>query len=108
MAARMQLEATEALDLRRESPATLEMYGCEPDKPSFARACLLARRMIERYPKFQFAGTVADIECDKAAGHRQGGADYTWYADNVPAGIDPKAINAQWVFKNKWHALKEV
>ena len=36
------------MDLRQESQATLDLYGCEPDKPSFARACLLARRMIER------------------------------------------------------------
>ena len=28
------------------------MYGAEPDKPSFARACLLARRMIERGVRF--------------------------------------------------------
>ncbi len=32
--------------------ATLEMYGADPDKPSFARACLLARRMIERGVRF--------------------------------------------------------
>ena len=28
------------------------MYGADPDKPSFARACLLARRMIERGVRF--------------------------------------------------------
>ena len=28
------------------------MYGCDPDKPSYARACLLARRMIERGVRF--------------------------------------------------------
>jgi len=28
------------------------MYGCDPDKPNFARACLLARRMIERGVRF--------------------------------------------------------
>jgi uncharacterized protein (DUF1501 family) len=40
------------MDLRSETPATLAMYGAEPDKPSFARACLLARRMIERGVRF--------------------------------------------------------
>jgi uncharacterized protein (DUF1501 family) len=30
----------------------MEMYGAQPDKPSFARACLLARRMIERGVRF--------------------------------------------------------
>ena len=53
MAARMQLEATEALDLRRESPATLEMYGVghEPTD-SYARRCLMARRLVERGVRF--------------------------------------------------------
>ncbi len=31
------------MKLGEESRETLELYGCEPDKPSFARACLLAR-----------------------------------------------------------------
>ena len=38
--------------MKSESKATLDMYGCEPDKPSFARACLLARRMVERGVRF--------------------------------------------------------
>ncbi|MFM7748799.1 MAG: DUF1501 domain-containing protein, partial [Opitutaceae bacterium] len=32
----------------RESKATLELYGAQPGKASFANNCLLARRMIER------------------------------------------------------------
>lgn len=52
MAARLQTSAPELMDLRRETPATLELYGCDPDKPSFARACLLARRMVERGVRF--------------------------------------------------------
>ena len=52
MAYRLQTSAPELMDLRSESKETLEMYGCEPDKPSFARACLLARRMIERGVRF--------------------------------------------------------
>lgn len=48
MAFRLQTSAPELMDLKRESKATLDLYGCDPDKPSFARACLLARRMIER------------------------------------------------------------
>ena len=35
-----------------ETPETLELYGCDPAKPSFARACLLARRMVERGVRF--------------------------------------------------------
>jgi uncharacterized protein (DUF1501 family) len=52
MAFRLQTSAPELIDLKSESKATLEMYGAEPDKPSFARACLLARRMIERGVRF--------------------------------------------------------
>lgn len=48
MAARLQTSAPELMNLRQETQATLDRYGCHPDKPSFARACLLARRMVER------------------------------------------------------------
>ncbi len=52
MASRLQTSAPELTDLRSESKATLDMYGCDPAKPSFARGCLLARRMIERGVRF--------------------------------------------------------
>lgn len=52
MAFRLQTSAPELMDLKSESKETLELYGCEPDKPSFARACLLARRMVERGVRF--------------------------------------------------------
>lgn len=52
MAYRLQTSAPELMDLKSESKETLEMYGCDPAKPNFARACLLARRMIERGVRF--------------------------------------------------------
>jgi uncharacterized protein (DUF1501 family) len=52
MAARLQTSAPELMDLKSESKETLELYGCDPEKPSFARACLLARRMVERGVRF--------------------------------------------------------
>ncbi|GIX04486.1 MAG: hypothetical protein KatS3mg114_0355 [Planctomycetaceae bacterium] len=52
MAFRLQTSAPELMDLRSESPHTLDMYGCDPDKPSFARACLIARRLVERGVRF--------------------------------------------------------
>ncbi len=52
MAFRLQASAPELMDLKKETPETLKLYGCEPDKPSFARACLLARRLIERGVRF--------------------------------------------------------
>lgn len=52
MAFRLQASAPELTDLKSENAETMRLYGCEPDKPSFARACLLARRMIERGVRF--------------------------------------------------------
>jgi uncharacterized protein (DUF1501 family) len=52
MASRLQTSAPELTDLSGESKETLDLYGCDPAKPSFARACLLARRMIERGVRF--------------------------------------------------------
>ena len=52
MAATLQSSAPELLDLREEGAATLELYGCDPEKASFARACLLARRLVERGVRF--------------------------------------------------------
>lgn len=52
MAFRLQSSAPDLLDLKSEPKETLELYGCDPDKPSFARACLLARRMLERGVRF--------------------------------------------------------
>jgi hypothetical protein len=52
MASRMQSSAPELIDLRSESEATLKLYGIEGDQPSFARNCLLARRLVERGSRF--------------------------------------------------------
>lgn len=52
MAARLQTSAPELMDLAGETKETLDLYGCDPAKPSFARSCLLARRMIERGVRF--------------------------------------------------------
>jgi hypothetical protein len=52
MAYRMQSSAPELIDLSGESQATLDLYGIEEGKPSFARNCLLARRLVERGVRF--------------------------------------------------------
>src|SRR5947207_5448574 len=52
MAYRMQSSAPELMDVSKETPETLTMYGAEPGKPSFAMNCLLARRLIERGVRF--------------------------------------------------------
>ena len=52
MAYRMQTSAPELIDLSKEDKKTLEMYGAEPGKASFANNCLLARRLVERGVRF--------------------------------------------------------
>jgi hypothetical protein len=52
MAYRLQTSAPELMDLKHEDQKTLDLYGVDPAKPSFARACLLARRMVERGVRF--------------------------------------------------------
>ncbi|MFM8420217.1 MAG: DUF1501 domain-containing protein [Verrucomicrobiota bacterium] len=71
MAFRMQSSAPDLMDLSRESKPTLEAYGAEPGKPTFANACLLARRLVERGVRFvqvfheawdQHGSLVADLK----------------------------------------------
>ncbi|MEO8426586.1 MAG: DUF1501 domain-containing protein [Verrucomicrobiota bacterium] len=52
MAYRMQSSAPELTDLRGESDATLRLFGAKREEPSFARNCLLARRLVERGVRF--------------------------------------------------------
>jgi hypothetical protein len=53
LAARMQLTATDALDLSQETAATHRMYGLDNDKTRpYGRRCLMARRLIERGVRF--------------------------------------------------------
>jgi hypothetical protein len=52
MAYRLQATAPELMDLKQESKETLSMYGVDPAVHSYARNCLLARRLIERGVRF--------------------------------------------------------
>jgi hypothetical protein len=52
LAFRMQTSVPELMDIDKESKETLEMYGAEPGKSSFANNCLLARRLAERGVRF--------------------------------------------------------
>lgn len=64
LAARMQMEASPALDLSKESKETLEMYGVgqkpsvkgglfeNPGPDNFGRRCIMARRLVERGVRF--------------------------------------------------------
>ena len=72
MAFRLQTSAPELMNLKSESKETLELYGCDPDKPSFSRACLMARRMIERGVRFvNIYHEGWDAHSDVASNHKK-------------------------------------
>jgi len=53
LAGRMQLAATDALDLTQETAATQKLYGLDdPQTKSYGTRCLMARRLIERGVRF--------------------------------------------------------
>jgi hypothetical protein len=52
LAFRMQASVPQLADLVKESKKTLEQYGADRVKPSFARNCLMARRLVERGVRF--------------------------------------------------------
>ena len=72
MAARMQLHAAEALDLKRETPETHRLYGIgEPKTDSYGRRCLIARRLVERgvrYVQIFVEGQIWDTHSKNTAG----------------------------------------
>ena len=52
LAFRMQASAPDLMDISSEPQSILDMYGAKPDAPSFAKNCVLARRLIERGVRF--------------------------------------------------------
>ena len=52
MAFKMQASVPDLLDMSKEPPSVLEMYGARPGDGSFASNCLLARRFAERGVRF--------------------------------------------------------
>jgi hypothetical protein len=72
LAARMQLTATDALDLSQESAETKEMYGLNQEvSASYGKRCLMARRLVERGVRFvqiyierQIWDTHSNLEAD--------------------------------------------
>src|SRR4029077_1963887 len=74
LAARMQLSATDALDLAQESPRTQTLYGLDnPVTRLYGARCLMARRLVERGVRFVqlfMAGQPWDTHAHNAAGTR--------------------------------------
>ncbi|MGA0557628.1 DUF1501 domain-containing protein [Larkinella sp. VNQ87] len=52
MAFKMQMSVPDAMDIKSEPDYILNAYGVDPNKGSFARNCLLARRLVERGVRF--------------------------------------------------------
>nr|MBA3481737.1 DUF1501 domain-containing protein [Pirellulales bacterium] len=52
LAYRMQGSTPDLVDLSTEPAETLALYGAEPGKSSYANACLMARRLVERGVRF--------------------------------------------------------
>src|SRR5262249_49468100 len=82
MAYRMQTSAPELIDLARESRQTLELYGAEPGRVSFANNCLGARRLVERGVRFV---QLNNTEWDAHAG---GGVDVGAPLEQVCREVD--------------------
>jgi len=52
MAFRMQMDATDAMDIHKEPESVRAAYGSKPGESSFANNCLVARRLAERGVRF--------------------------------------------------------
>lgn len=52
MAFRMQMDATDAMDINKETESVRARYGCKPSGTEFANNCLVARRLAERGVRF--------------------------------------------------------
>lgn len=78
LAFRMQASVPQLADLSKESEKTMEQYGADRVKPSFARNCLMARRLVERGVRFvQLYDRGWDSHTDMDREHRRqcGAAD---------------------------------
>jgi hypothetical protein len=74
LAARMQLSATDALDINQETTATQQLYGLHRDTTrSYGKRCLMARRLVERGVRFVqifMAGQPWDTHSNNTSGIR--------------------------------------
>jgi len=74
LAARMQLTASDALDINQETAATQQLYGLDqPKTRSYGKRCLMARRLVERGVRFVqlfMSGQPWDTHSNNTAGTR--------------------------------------
>ncbi|PYT21016.1 MAG: DUF1501 domain-containing protein [Acidobacteria bacterium] len=74
LAARMQMQASDALDISKETDATCQMYGIGDDATdSYGKRCLMARRLVERgvrYIQIYINGQIWDHHTNLESGMR--------------------------------------
>ncbi|MBC7569513.1 MAG: DUF1501 domain-containing protein [Spirosoma sp.] len=83
LAFKMQMSVPDAMAIKNEPQYILDSYGVDPDKGSFARNCLLARRLVERGVRFvqlfdwgwDTHGTSADGSIDTGLRNKCGESD---------------------------------
>lgn len=98
VAARMQLSVPEIADLKRETAATRELYGCEEEgKSTFAESCLLARRLTERGVRFVQvyhggAGRSWDAHGDLVRNHEEMASDFDRPAAALVQDLDERGM----------------
>ncbi|MHC4994178.1 MAG: DUF1501 domain-containing protein [Planctomycetota bacterium] len=88
LAYRMQAEAPEAVDLNVESDATKSLYGLD-EKPTaeMGRACLMARRLVERGVRFVQVYSGAGNKWDSHSNHEKKHGDMCHSMDKPVAGL---------------------
>jgi hypothetical protein len=84
LAYKMQTSAPDLMDISQETKETLDMYGAEPGKPSYANNCLLARRLVERGVRFV---QLFHEAWDHHGGLTQGLKDQTALTDKPSAAL---------------------
>ena len=78
LAFRMQASVPQLADLSKESERTMEQYGSDRVKPSFARNCLMARRLVEsgvRFVQLYDRGWDSHTDMDREHRRQCGAAD---------------------------------
>jgi len=88
LAFRMQAEAPDAVDLTRESAATLSLYGMdEKETATYGRLCLLSRRLVERGVRFVQLYHGAGSKWDAHAGIEKNHSELCRGMDKPVAGL---------------------
>ena len=78
LAFRMQASVPQLADLSKESEKTMEQYSADRVKPSFARNCLMARRLVEsgvRFVQLYDRGWDSHTDMDREHRRQCGAAD---------------------------------